>query len=128
MLPAIVLLAAFGAAQDPQPLQTSPAGPQAVASAPATNAASASAAIDAGLSHFVRHQFSQAEIDFRRALDADPNSAAAAFYLAYTYYKIAEPKRPFHPEKQKAAAMFAKAYALDPSFKPVWGTPAAPRR
>jgi hypothetical protein len=35
-------------------------------------------------------------------------------------YKIAEPKRPFHPDKQKAADLFAKAYSLDPEFKPVW--------
>ena len=53
-----------------------------------------------------------------------PTTPPATFYLAYTVYKIAEPKRPFHPEKQQAAQLFDKAYELDPNFKPVW----APRK
>ena len=53
-------------------------------------------------------------------MDADPQSAAAHYYLGYVVYKIAEPKRPFHPEKQRAADLFAKAYALDPTFRPAW--------
>ena len=52
---------------------------------------------------------------------ADPNSAAAHYYLGYTIYKIAEPKRHDSPGKKEAAAEFAKAYELDPAFKPVWG-------
>jgi len=54
----------------------------------------------------------------RRA--ADPGSAAAHFYLAYTKYKMVEKKKPFHPGKQEAAAEFAKAYELDPTFQPIW--------
>ena len=76
--------------------------------------------LDAGLAAFRKRHFSQAEIEFRKAADAEPQSAAAAFYLGYTYYKIAEPKRHDHPDKQKAAELFAKAYAIDPSFTPVW--------
>ena len=64
--------------------------------------------------------FTDACACFEQALQANPDDAAATFYLAYTVYKIAEPKRPFHPEKQKAAELFAKAYSLDPNFKPVW--------
>ena len=54
-------------------------------------------------------------------MDADPNSAAAHFYLGYTLYKQVEPKRPFHPRQTDAAQHFAKAYELDPNFLPVWG-------
>jgi Tfp pilus assembly protein PilF len=118
LLPAIVL-AALAAA----PVAAQEPTPQPVEEVKATPLPSAAVdtAIEAGLKAFRRHNFSQAEIQFRTAVDADPSSAAATFYLAYTYYKIAEPKRPFHPEKQKAAQLFAKAYALDPKFRPVWG-------
>ena len=99
------------------------AAPQeAVASSdvPAANPSAAQADIDAGLVLFKKRHFTQAEAEFQKAVDADPQSAAAHFYLGYAIYKIAEPKRPFHPEKQKAAAQFAKAFDLDPQFRPVW--------
>jgi len=76
--------------------------------------------IEAGLALFRKKRFVAARSHFEKAVEADPSSAAANFYLGYTIYKIAEPKRPFHPEKQKAAELFAKAYELDPAFKPVW--------
>jgi tetratricopeptide (TPR) repeat protein len=76
--------------------------------------------IEAGLKDFRRRRFARAQDHFEQALAASPDSAAATFYLGYTVYKIAEPKRPFHPDKQKAADLFAKAYSLDPTFKPVW--------
>lgn len=76
--------------------------------------------IDAGLREFRRRRFAAAQAHFEQALQANPEDAAATFYLAYTVYKTAEPKRPFHPDKQKAADLFAKAYSLDPTFKPVW--------
>jgi len=76
--------------------------------------------IDAGVAAFKRKRFAKAEADFRKAVDADPGSAAAHFYLAYTKYKLVEKKKPFHPGKQEAAAEFAKAYELDPTFQPIW--------
>ena len=76
--------------------------------------------IDAGLREFRRRRFAAAQAHFEQAVQANPEDAAAPFYLAYTVYKTAEPKRPFHPDKQKAAELFAKAYSLDPTFKPVW--------
>jgi Tfp pilus assembly protein PilF len=91
---------------------------------PAANPSAAQSSIDAGLVLFKKHRFTQAEAEFEKAVDADPSSAAAHFYLGYAIYKIAEPKRPFHPDKQKAAAQFAKAYDIDPQFRPVW----APRK
>jgi Tfp pilus assembly protein PilF len=108
-------------------MSPSPQAPAAPA-APAASSASVDSHIDAGLAAFKKKRFRQAEIDFRQAVDADPQSAAATWYLAYTYYKIAEPKRPFHPDKQKAADLFAKAYALDPEFKPVWAPGGGSRR
>ena len=57
---------------------------------------------------------------FRDAVAADPNSAAAAFYLGYTVYKRAEPRTRLTPEKEEAKALFAKAFELDPGFRPVW--------
>jgi Tfp pilus assembly protein PilF len=91
----------------------------AVSATPA-DAGAAQTHIDAGLSAFRKKRFAAARKHFEEAVAADPSSAAANFYLGYTIYKIAEPKRPFHPEKQKAAELFAKAYQLDPTFKPVW--------
>jgi Tfp pilus assembly protein PilF len=126
LLPAILLAALAAAPQEPTEEPAKPAATDEVKSAPMPSA-SVDAAISAGLKAFRRRNFRQAEIQFRTAVDADPQNAAATFYLAYTYYKIAEPKRPFHPEKQKAAELFAKAYGLDPTFRPVWGTAAAPR-
>jgi Tfp pilus assembly protein PilF len=77
--------------------------------------------IDVGLKAFKRRRFAAAQASFQKAVDADPQSAAATFYLAYTYYKIAEPSRRLTPGKKKAAELFAKAFELDPSFRPVWG-------
>lgn len=132
LLSVFVLAAWLPLAQEPvAPQAPPPDAPEATAApeaepaksepAPETaSAASAPAAIEAGLRAFGRRRYTQAEIEFRRALEADPQSAAAAYYLGYTYYKAAEPKRPFHPDKQKSAALFAKAYELDPAFRPAW--------
>ena len=122
MLPVFMLAVALVPAPEGPAAQT-PTEPLATVAAPAPTSVStgaADAAIQAGLAAYRRRQFSKAEIEFRRAVDADPGSAAAHFYLGYTYYKIVEPRRPFHPGKQQAAAEFAKAYELDPAFKPVW--------
>jgi Tfp pilus assembly protein PilF len=91
----------------------------------AVSAADADDAINAGLRSFKKRNFAAAEADFQKAVDADPQSAAAHFYLGYTIYKRVEPKRPFHPDKQKAAEEFAKAFSLDPGFTPEWGKQSA---
>lgn len=116
MLPALLFAAALAPGlQDPAAPRPDP---------PAADAATSQAEIDQGLALFKRKRFAAAKKHFQSAVDANPNDAAATFYLAYTVYKIAEPKRPFHPEKQQAAELFDKAYELDPNFKPVW----APRK
>jgi tetratricopeptide (TPR) repeat protein len=113
----IVLVAALSpVAQQAPP----PVAPAAVTSIDMPAASAVDPHLDAGLAAFKKRRFAQAEIEFRKALDANPQSAAAAYYLAYTYYKQAEPHRHDHPGKQKAAAMFDKAYSIDPLFQPVW--------
>lgn len=114
--------------QAPEATPTPEASPAAEAApapeaTPAPDTGLAQAAIKAGLKAFSRGHFQTAKTDFQNAVDADPESAAANFYLGYATYKVAEPKRPFHPEKQEAAKLFAKAYELDPQFVPVWAKP-----
>ena len=92
------------------------------ASTAAPSGGSASDEIQAGLNAFAKRRFAQAREAFERAVAADPQSAAAHYYLGYTIYKIAEPKKHDSPGKKEAAAEFAKAYELDPNFKPVWGS------
>lgn len=116
MLLSIVLLAGTALAAPPSPVPE----PLAVPQAPEAQPSAAEAEIEAGLAAFRRLRFHQAEKHFQAAVEADPQSAAATFYLAYTIYKIAEPKRPFHPDKQRSAQLFARAYELDPTFRPVW--------
>jgi len=101
---AVVLAAAVAAAEKPAPV-----------------AESADEAIHSGLTAFKTKKFARAEAEFSKAVEADPGSAAAHYYLGYTIYKRVEPKRPFHPDKQKAASEFARAYELDPAFTPEWG-------
>lgn len=118
MLPAILIMTMAAVAQEAPP-ETPPAAPAARAAA---SPGSSQSAIDAGLADFKKRRFVKAQAEFQQAVDADGTSAAAYFYLGYTVYKIAEPKHPFHPDKQKAAALFAKAYELDPAFRPAWGS------
>jgi tetratricopeptide (TPR) repeat protein len=118
MLPALLFAAALS------PGLQDPAAQPPEQPAPAVEQGASQSHIDEGLAAFKRRRFAAAKRHFQAAVDADPNDAAATFYLAYTVYKIAEPKRPFHPEKQQAAELFDKAYELDPNFKPVW----APRK
>jgi tetratricopeptide (TPR) repeat protein len=119
MLCSFLVLAATLAAQTPEP----PPAEAEVRSAdlPAVEGAAARDAIDRGLAAFKKRRFAAAEKDFQQAVSAAPGSAGPYFYLGYTYYKLAEKKRPFHPDKEKAREMFAKAYAIDPAFRPVWG-------
>ena len=131
MLAPTLLLAALTLTQDVppaappaiEPVGAEPAAQPAVAEpAPATPADSstAAAAIAAGIKAYKHRQLAQAEAQFQKALDADPNSAPAAYYLGYTIYKRVE-KRPFHPDKARAARLFDQAFSLDPSFRPDWG-------
>ncbi len=120
---ALTLLASLAMLQDAAPAvpaATEDGAPVASAAAASPSSASAADPIQAGLTAYRKRRFKQAETEFRRAVEADPQSAAAHFYLGYSIYKQAEPRRPNHPGKQQAAEHFAKAYELDPAFKPAW--------
>lgn len=123
LLSVLLTSAAFAHSAQAPPAAAPPASPVVTTeTAPAAgDPAAAQAGIEVGLAAFKRRHFRQAELAFQRALDADPQSAAAAFYLGYALYKRAEPTRRLTPEKRRAAEMFAKAFALDPAFRPVWG-------
>ncbi len=108
------------AAQEPQPPVAPPPQDPAAVSSTDTAGGAGQANIEAGLAAFKKRRFSKAEAEFRKALEADPSSAAANFYLGYTYYKIAEPQRRNSSGKQKALELFDKAFELDPAFTPVW--------
>jgi tetratricopeptide (TPR) repeat protein len=108
--------APMAAPEEPAPsLATEAAAPPSVAPAAFQES------IDAGLKAFIRARFSRARDEFEKAYTADPQSAAAAFYLAYANYKVGEPSARMNADKQKARELFAKAYQLDPAFQPVWG-------
>ena len=117
LMPAMLLVAILG----PSPYDPAAQAPAAQETAAAPTG-SASDEIQAGLEAFRKRRFTQARAAFERAVAADPQSAAAHFYLGYTVYKIAEPKRHDSPGKKDAAEHFAKAYELDPNFKPAWGS------
>lgn len=115
MLLATVVLSA---ALTPQaPPATAPAPPPAAPVA----APAAVPHLDAGIAAFKKRRFSAARTEFEKAGEADPQSAAAAYYLGYTYYKMGEPSRRMNANKEKARELFAKAYGLDPGFRPTWG-------
>ena len=98
--------------------------PQAVTASEIPAPGPATAAIAAGQAAFKKRRFRAAQADFEKAMSADPQSAAAAFYLGYTFYKIGEPSRRINENKEKARELFAKAFSLDPGFQPDWGKPA----
>ena len=132
MLLATVLLSAALASQASQtpprpPAATPPDAPPATAEAtpvaPSDQPAAAGPAapfIDAGIAAFKKRRFAAAKAEFEKAEAADPQSAAAAYYLGYTYYKIGEPSRGMNANKEKAQELFAKAFSLDPAFNPTW--------
>jgi tetratricopeptide (TPR) repeat protein len=127
LLATILLSAALApqAAPAPPPAATAPEPAAATApAAPVAPPATATAAapyIDAGIAAFKKRHFARAKAEFEKAEEADPQSAAAAYYLGYTYYKIGEPSKRMNANKEKAKELFAKAFSLDPAFTPTWG-------
>jgi tetratricopeptide (TPR) repeat protein len=114
MLLSALLLSAVVVAQEP-PAAAAPPAPATAATAVDTEA------IAAGLAAFKVRHYRAALAEFEKAEAANPQSAAAAFYLGYTYYKLGEPSRRMNANKEKARELFAKAFSLDPAFRPAWG-------
>jgi tetratricopeptide (TPR) repeat protein len=100
--------------------------PQAVTASEIPAPGPATAAIVAGQAAFRKRRFRAARADFEKAVAADPQSAAAAFYLGYTCYKLGEPSRRMNENKERARELFATAFTLDPEFRPDWGSPPVP--
>jgi tetratricopeptide (TPR) repeat protein len=113
MLLATVLLSAALAPQAPPPAATAPQAPAATS---ATDPY-----LSAGIAAFKKRRFAAARAEFEKAETANPQSAAAAYYLGYTFYKLGEPSRRMNANKEKAKELFAKAFSLDPAFTPTWG-------
>jgi Tfp pilus assembly protein PilF len=111
MLLATVLLSAALVPQAPPP----------AAEAQASPSPPAAAHLEAGIAAFKKRRFTAARSEFEKAQEADPQSAAAAYYLGYTFYKLGEPSRRMNANKEKAKELFAKAFTLDPTFTPTWG-------
>jgi tetratricopeptide (TPR) repeat protein len=123
-LASVLLSAALVAQAPPQtapPPQEPTTPPAAVKAAEMQPTGAATGYIEAGLAAFKKRRFAAARAEFEKALAAEPESAAAAFYLGYTYYKLGEPSRRMNANKEKAKELFAKAFSLDPAFQPVWG-------
>ena len=118
MLLATVLLSAALAPQAPPPAA---AAPQAPAATPAATSAATDPYLGAGIAAFKKRRFAAARAEFEKAEAANPQSAAAAYYLGYTFYKLGEPSRRMNANKEKARELFAKAFRLDPAFAPTWG-------
>jgi TolA-binding protein len=102
-----------------QPATETPAPSAATTAEPAVSS-SATAEIEAGLKAYKRRAYAQAEAHFQKAVDADPQSAAANYYLGYAIYKRVE-KSAFHADKRRAAKYFSAAFNADPRFRPDWG-------
>jgi len=102
--------------QTPQPATQNPVPPPSAVQS--TSLPSAQSSLDQGLNLYRRRQLRAARQAFQQAVDADPDSAAAHFYLGYTLYKIAEPTKRLTPEKQEALTHFSRSVELDPRFKP----------
>jgi tetratricopeptide (TPR) repeat protein len=124
MLLATVLLSAALAPQAPAPAAPAPhPAPLGVTAAdlPAPPSGAAAPHLDAGIAAFKKRRFAAARAEFEKAEAADPQSAAAAYYLGYACYKIGEPSRRMNADKARAKELFAKAFSLDPTFRPTWG-------
>jgi tetratricopeptide (TPR) repeat protein len=74
----------------------------------------------AGLTAFRARRLKAAQSELELAVADDPTSAAAAFYLGYTLYKLGEPARRMNANKERARELFAKAFSLDPTFTPTF--------
>jgi len=124
MLLATVLLSAALA-----PQAAAPAAPPPVPATPGVTAADQPASpsgaatpyLDSGIAAFKKRRFAAARTEFEKAEAAEPQSAAAAYYLGYTHYKMGEPSRRMNANKEKAKELFARAFTLDPAFQPTWG-------
>src|SRR5262245_44935256 len=94
--------------QTPQQATKNPVPPPQPPAAVAAPGAVSS--LEKGLALYKRQQFQAARMAFQQAVDAEPENAAAHYYLGYTLYKIAEPTKRLTPEKQAALQHFSRCF------------------
>jgi tetratricopeptide (TPR) repeat protein len=111
--------APLAATREAAPIEQAPPAREAAPTL-ATTGAGAAAYIDKGLAAFRARRLAAARAAFENAVAADPQSAAAAYYLGYALYKIGEPSHRMNASKERARELFAKAFSLDPQFKPTF--------
>jgi tetratricopeptide (TPR) repeat protein len=120
MILPVLLLSTFALAQGvPEPATSEPPT-STLSEAPAARPELAPLEIREGLKAYRQRAYARAEEHFLKAVAADPQSAAANYYLGYAIYKRVE-RRPFHPDKARAARYFTAAFTADPRFRPDWG-------
>ncbi len=111
MILPMLMLAALATAQE----APAPAEPQ------VTAAPEAKGSLEKGIAMLRRARYRSARVELEKAVAADPQSAAAQYYLGFALYKIAEPTRRLTKEKEAAAQHFANCYSIDPAFRPDFG-------
>jgi len=84
-------------------------------------APAASASLEKGVALLRHARYRSARVELEKAVAADPQSAAAHYYLGFSLYKIAEPTRRLTKEKEEAAQHFATCYSIEPGFRPDFG-------
>jgi len=118
MLLATVFLSVALAPQAAPPAAPAPAATPAVKATDLPAPGPAAGLVEAGTAALKKHRLAAARAELEKAVAADPQSAAAAFWLGYTYYKLGEPSKRMNANKEKARDLFAKAFQLDPTFTP----------
>ena len=112
------------AAQEPQPeppAQEEPAAPQETVSATPAAGGDVQSHIDAGLSAFRKRRFAAARAALRAGRGGRPRQRRRAPSTSATRStRSPSPSGPSTRTRQRAAELFAKAYELDPTFKPAW--------
>jgi tetratricopeptide (TPR) repeat protein len=88
----------------------------------------ASQAFLGGFTDLKAGRYGTAEQKLLRAIEADPRSAAAHYYLGYTYYLLSRREPATSEYARKAAESIAKAFRIDPTFRPSWGKEGAASR
>ena len=102
-------------------LATAQEAPATAGAPEATAASNASGSLEKGVALLRRARYRPARVELENAVAADPQSAAAHYYLGFALYKIAEPTRRLTKEKEAAAQHFATCYSIDPAFRPDFG-------
>jgi tetratricopeptide (TPR) repeat protein len=87
----------------------------------------ASPSLSRGLAALRTGRYETAATELSRAVEQNPDDAAAHYYLGYAYYLMAEEQPDKRELARKAAAEIQEAYRLRPDFTPNWKKDGADR-